>query len=120
MVWSRSRLSFSAIMAVFLIPIIVGVASSQGLPQSPYSAPSVVRGADSTLLHPIHWACRALWGLGVPTQSFSRLNYSREFFHRSPIYRSGTCTALARPSIRVGSVRFPATHKPEHEFRCFW
>jgi len=44
MEWTRSRLSFSAIMAVLLIPIIVGVASSQGLPQSPYSAPSVVRG----------------------------------------------------------------------------
>ena len=49
MVWSRSRLSFSAIMAVLLIPILVGVASSQGLPQSPYSAPSVVRGGGLDL-----------------------------------------------------------------------
>ncbi len=47
--WARFRLSFSAIMAVLLVPIIVGVAWSQGLPQSPYSAPSVVRGGGLDL-----------------------------------------------------------------------
>ncbi len=49
MVWARSRSASTAIMAVILVSVLVGVASSQGLPQSPYSAPSVVRGGGLDL-----------------------------------------------------------------------
>ncbi|GEM_PF-2558803 len=42
--WSRSRFTLSAIMATVLVSVLVELASSQGLPRSPYGAPSAVEG----------------------------------------------------------------------------